>query len=102
MWHCDGYDKLKPFGIAIHGCIDGYVKQSVYLYNTCAVDYNFLCRYSRRIMWLSASRSNNRPDYVAKLFISCVRNVGGKLTYTITMFDIDFANALINATMSYK
>ena len=24
-WHCDGYDKLKPFGIAIHGCIDGLV-----------------------------------------------------------------------------
>ena len=23
IWHCDGYDKLKPFGIAIHGCIDG-------------------------------------------------------------------------------
>ena len=22
-WHCDGYDKLKPFGLAIHGCIDG-------------------------------------------------------------------------------
>lgn len=24
MWHCDGMDKLKRFGIAIHGCIDGY------------------------------------------------------------------------------
>ena len=23
LWHCDGYDKLKPYGIAIHGCIDG-------------------------------------------------------------------------------
>ena len=34
-------------------------------------------RYSRRIMWLCASRSNNRPDYVAKLFITCIRNVGG-------------------------
>ena len=22
-WHCDGYDKLKPFGLPIHGCIDG-------------------------------------------------------------------------------
>lgn len=29
VWHADGYDKLKPFGLAIHGCIDGYV-QSVY------------------------------------------------------------------------
>ena len=24
IWHMDGYDKLKPFGIAVHGCIDGY------------------------------------------------------------------------------
>ena len=23
-WLIDGYDKLKPFGIAIHGAIDGY------------------------------------------------------------------------------
>ena len=23
-WHIDGYDKLKSFGIAIHGAIDGY------------------------------------------------------------------------------
>lgn len=22
-WHMDGYDKLKPFGFAVHGCIDG-------------------------------------------------------------------------------
>ena len=28
-WHCDGYDKLKPFGIAIQGCIDGYVLSHV-------------------------------------------------------------------------
>ena len=32
-WHMDGYDELKPFGIAINGCIDGY---------------------SRKIMWLEA------------------------------------------------
>jgi len=23
LWHIDGYDKLKPFGFPIHGCIDG-------------------------------------------------------------------------------
>ena len=23
-WHCDGYDKLKPFGCPIHGYIDGW------------------------------------------------------------------------------
>ena len=22
IWHADGYDKLKSYGFAIHGCID--------------------------------------------------------------------------------
>ena len=26
-WHIDGYDKLKPFGFAIHGAIDGYIQK---------------------------------------------------------------------------
>ena len=25
MWYCDGYNKLKPYGFPIHGCIDGLV-----------------------------------------------------------------------------
>ena len=23
LWHCDGYDKLSPYGLTIHGSIDG-------------------------------------------------------------------------------
>lgn len=23
IWHLDGYDKLSPYGLAIHGCVDG-------------------------------------------------------------------------------
>ena len=23
-WHVDGYDKLKPYGFPIHGCVDGF------------------------------------------------------------------------------
>ena len=26
-WHIDGYDKLKPFGLAIHGALDGYSRK---------------------------------------------------------------------------
>ena len=29
MWHADGLDKLKPYGIAVHGCIDGYININV-------------------------------------------------------------------------
>ena len=37
-WHIDGYDKIKPDGFAIHGCIDGY---------------------SRKVIWLRLNRTNN-------------------------------------------
>ncbi len=43
----DGYDKLKPYGFPIHGCIDGF---------------------SRRILWLNVARTNNNPAIIAKFF----------------------------------
>ena len=30
-WHIDGYDKIKPDGFAIHGCIDGYSRNVIWL-----------------------------------------------------------------------
>ncbi|XP_065892437.1 uncharacterized protein [Dysidea avara] len=56
IWHCDGYDKLKPFGFAIHGCIDGY---------------------SRRILWLHVSPSNNDPYIIAGYYLNCVEKLAG-------------------------
>ena len=56
IWHLDGYDKLKPFGLCIHGAIDGY---------------------SRRILWLEVGTSNNDPRIVARYFLDCVKQVGG-------------------------
>ena len=50
-WHLDGYDKLKPYGFPIHGCVDGF---------------------SRRVMWLKICPSNNDPSHVASLFYDCV------------------------------
>jgi hypothetical protein len=55
VWHFDGYDKLKPFGFAIHGCIDGY---------------------SRRLMWLHVGKSNNDPAIIAEYYLACVENIG--------------------------
>ena len=52
IWHMDGYDKLKPYGVCIHGCIDGY---------------------SRRIMWLEVSATNKNPRLIVKYFIDCIR-----------------------------
>lgn len=54
IWHADGYDKLKPFGFGIHGCIDGY---------------------SRRVLWLKVSYTNNCPSIVASYFVDCVASL---------------------------
>lgn len=31
LWHMDSYDKLKPYGICINGCIDGYSRHIIWL-----------------------------------------------------------------------
>lgn len=47
-WHIDGYDKLKPWGFPVHCGIDGY---------------------SRRVLWLNVTRSNNAPDNIACFYL---------------------------------
>ncbi|XP_074653241.1 uncharacterized protein LOC141907484 [Tubulanus polymorphus] len=52
--HLDGFDKLKPFGFPIHGCIDGF---------------------SRRILWLRVGNTNNDPEVVAWYFLDFVQDI---------------------------
>ena len=51
-WHTDGYDKLTPYGINIHGCIDGF---------------------SRYIIWLNAYKTNRNPRIISGYYIKAVR-----------------------------
>jgi hypothetical protein len=51
-WHVDSYDKLKPYGFCINGCIDGF---------------------SRKIIWLEAYTSNNNPNLIASYFVNAVK-----------------------------
>lgn len=30
-WQIDGYDKLKPLGISIRGCVDGFSRRITYM-----------------------------------------------------------------------
>ena len=53
-WHADGYDKSKPYGFGIHGCIDGW---------------------SRKVLWLLVTRSNSYPDNVASYFWRLLKNM---------------------------
>ena len=55
-WHMDGYDKIKPWGFPIHGAIDGY---------------------SRKVLWLKVTRSNNNPDNIAKFYLESVETIKG-------------------------
>ena len=51
--HIDGYDELKPFGIAIHEATDGL---------------------SQRIIWLKLSSSNN-PKVIANYYLCCIKQL---------------------------
>ncbi|KAJ8009357.1 hypothetical protein DPEC_G00088050 [Dallia pectoralis] len=48
VWHIDGNDKLRFYGIWLHLCIDGY---------------------SKRVFWLHAGTSNRKPEFVGKYFL---------------------------------
>lgn len=55
VWHVDGYDKLKPYGFCIHGAIDGY---------------------SRRILWLEVSSTNNDSAVIASYYLDTLNALG--------------------------
>ena len=55
VWHCDGYDKMKPFGFPIHGAVDGF---------------------SRKVLWLTVVKSNNNPVVPAALYLRAVKEFG--------------------------
>lgn len=56
VWHIDGYDKLKPFGICISGSIDGF---------------------SRNLIWLEAYKTNNDPRIIAGYYMDAVIKAEG-------------------------
>ncbi|XP_029975096.1 uncharacterized protein LOC115408457 [Salarias fasciatus] len=56
IWHLDSYDKLKPFGICINGCIDGF---------------------SRKIIWMNAFTTSSDPKIVGGYYIEAVEKLGG-------------------------
>lgn len=56
IWHLDSYDKLKPFGICINGCIDGF---------------------SRKIIWMNAFTTSSDPKIIGGYYMEAVERLGG-------------------------
>ena len=77
VYHNPG-PKLKPWGFPIHGAIDGF---------------------SRRILWLHVTRSNNSPDNIAKFYLSTVKQLMGCPVELVT--DLGTENAIVAAAQSY-
>ncbi|XP_073798490.1 uncharacterized protein [Danio rerio] len=56
IWHLDSYDKLKPYGVCINGCIDGF---------------------SRKIIWLNAYTTSSDPKLIGAYYMEAVERLGG-------------------------
>jgi len=56
IWHIDSYDKLKPYGLCINGCIDGF---------------------SRKLLWLNVYYSNSDPQVIGSYYMEAIRRLNG-------------------------
>ena len=54
LWHIAGYGKVKPYGFAIHGAIDGF---------------------NRKILWLRVASFNNNPKAIASYYMDFIRQL---------------------------
>ena len=68
--------KLKPYGFAIHGCIDGFVYIILYLRN---IDYliSLINRFSRKLLWLRIGSTNNNPSVILLYYLLQVLSCKG-------------------------
>ena len=78
IWHVDSYDKLKPYGICINVCIDGY---------------------SRKIMWLHAYKTSSDSRVVGGYFWQKARTMGA--VPTVVLADKGTENVLIRQMQRY-
>lgn len=56
IWHIDGNDKIKPYGFAISGCIDGF---------------------SRKLIWLKVYSTNKDPLLIGGYFYEAISDLEG-------------------------
>lgn len=69
-WHADNHDKLKRYGFPIYGCIDGF---------------------SKKVLWIPVSETNNDPAVIAYYFLKTVEKYG----FLPTIFRTDHSTEAI-------
>ena len=78
IWHADSYDKLKPYGICINDCIDGF---------------------SRKIIWLKAAHTSSDPRVIGGYFLEAVEQFGG--CPRIVRTDLGTENVVVRDIQTY-
>lgn len=77
----DGNDKLKKFGFALHGCIDGLVLAITCEYILHALVHKLsihqTSRHSRKLLWLRITPTNNDPKVIVKYYLDAVGEFEG-------------------------
>ena len=74
MWHLDGYDKLKPYGFAIHDFIDWYVHTLLAL---MILKRAYHMQVFPKIIWLELLSTNNNLNVVLVLYLLAVLQNNG-------------------------
>ena len=69
IYYIDENDKLKRWGFPIHGCID---------------------RFSRKVMWLVVSTTNNNLLLVGNLYLNCIKQQ--KIVSKLLIMDVGIGN----------
>ena len=75
IWHMDSYDKLRPYGLCINGCIDGFYRKLIWLNVNKTVAYGTSRNSSEKrtlMHWLVKKVSCTGPVHI----INALRDFG--------------------------
>ena len=78
LWHLDRNNKLKPFGLCIHGEINGF---------------------SRKVLWLNVSPSNKDPAVISKYLLDFVSKIN--VSARVVRADRGVENCIIAGMQRY-
>ena len=68
-WHIDGYNKLKPFGFCIHGCVNGFSRKIIWLFIALySLKLGKENRVVPRLVWADRGSENSVFERIQRFF----------------------------------